>query len=99
MRAHPSHLAKRQHLAGRDTALTTHSLAQTYSVLTRLPRDARLAPRDAAGLLTANFPDVVAPEVKVTHQLAEVLAPMGIAGGAVYDALVGLPPRPPDSSW
>ena len=99
MRAHPSHLAKRQHLAGRDTALTTYSLAETYSVLTRLPGDARLAPRYAATLLTANFPDVVAPEVAVTHQLAEVLAPMGIAGGAVYDALVGLPPRPPDSSW
>jgi hypothetical protein len=32
----------------------------------------------------------VAPEVAVTHQLAEVLAPMGIAGGAVYDAVVGL---------
>ena len=90
MRAHPSHLAMRRHLAGRDTALTTHSLAETYSVLTRLPGDARLAPRDAARLLTANFPDVVAPDVAVTHQLAEVLAPMGIAGGAVYDALVGL---------
>ena len=92
MRAHPSHLAVRRRLASRDTALTTHSLAETYSVLTRLPGDARLAPRDgdAARLLTANFPDFVAPDVTVTYQLAEVLAPMGIAGGAVYDALVGL---------
>jgi len=90
MRAHPSHLDVRRHLAGRATTLTTHSLAETYSVLTRLPGDARLDPRDAATLLTINFADPVEPELAVSRQLPEILAPLGIAGGAVYDALVGL---------
>jgi CheY-like chemotaxis protein len=40
---------------GQDVALTGHALAETYSVLTRLPGDARLAPADAARLLTARF--------------------------------------------
>lgn len=70
--------------------LTTHSLAETYSVLTRLPGDARLKPTDAAVLLAANFAGSIAPHVEVSGNLPAVLAPLGIAGGAVYDALVGL---------
>jgi len=40
---------------GQDVALTGHSLAETYSVLTKLPGDARLASTDAARLLNARF--------------------------------------------
>ena len=90
MRSHPAHIATRQHVAGRMVALTTHSLAETYSVLTRLPGDARLTPLDAATLLSASFVDPIAPEPSVSGRLPEILAPLGIAGGAAYDALVGL---------
>ena len=90
MVSHPAHLVTRRHVAGRTVRLTTHSLAETYSVLTRLPGDARVKPTDAAALLAANFEDSIAPSVEVSGNLPAVLAPLGIAGGAVYDALVGL---------
>ena len=48
--------------------LTTHPLAGTYSVLTRLPGD-------AATLLAANFEDSIAPIVEVAGDLPAVLAP------------------------
>jgi predicted nucleic acid-binding protein len=75
---------------GREVALCGHALAETYSVLTRLPGDLRLAPVDAARLITERF---AAPYVlgRDTHErLPEVLSGFGIAGGAVYDALVAL---------
>ena len=89
MQSHPAHLATRRQLAGRQVVLTTHSLAESYSVLTRLPGDARSTPTDAAALLAANFPESIAPDAEVARRLPDVLAPIGLAGGAVYDALVG----------
>jgi predicted nucleic acid-binding protein len=74
---------------GREVALAGHALAETYSVLTRLPGDLRLAPVDAARLVTERF---AAPYVLGRdgyERLPEVLSRLGIAGGAVYDALVG----------
>lgn len=75
---------------GREVALCGHALAETYSVLTRLPGDLRLAPADAAHLITERF----APPYVLGHDtyecLPEVLSGFGIAGGAVYDALVAL---------
>ena len=63
---------------------------ETYSVLTRLPGDVRLTPLDAARLLRARFapPLVLGPDV--AGGVPDLLAAVGIAGGAVYDALVAL---------
>lgn len=71
-------------------ALSGHALAETYSVLTRLPGDLRVLPEDAARLLTTRFsrPLLLGPEV--TGRLPDVLSHLDIAGGAVYDALVAL---------
>ncbi|MDN5915306.1 MAG: hypothetical protein L0I76_09405 [Pseudonocardia sp.] len=55
MRSHQAHSTVVTALSGRDLVLTAHSLAETYSVLTRLPGDARVAPADAAQLIEANF--------------------------------------------
>lgn len=90
MSSHPAHLLTRRQVAGRTARLTTHSLAETYSVLTRLPGDARVTPASAVTLLAANFAEPVAPRKSVSSNLPGVLAPLGVAGGAVYDALVGL---------
>lgn len=90
MSSHPAHSVTRSQVAGRTARLTTQSLAETYSVLTRLPGDARVRPTDAAALLAANFVDSIAPTAEVAGGIPAVLAPLGIAGGAVYDALVGL---------
>jgi toxin FitB len=93
VRAHPSHDAVRRHARGRTPVLTTHSLAETYSVLTRLPGDSRLAAPDAVRLVEANFDTALAPAPDELARLPRILAPLGIAGGAVYDALVGLAAR------
>jgi len=75
---------------GRDIALAGHALAETYSVLTRLPGDLRLTPADAARLLSVRFSAPLLLAVAEAAKLPETLAAAGIAGGAVYDALVGL---------
>lgn len=74
----------------RQVALSGHALAETYSVLTRLPGDLRVAPADAARLLTERFdtPLLLGPEV--AERIPDVLSRLSIAGGAVYDALVAL---------
>lgn len=65
-------------------------MAETYSVLTRLPGDARVAATDAVRLIGSNFGSPLAPEPAVLARLPAVLASIGVVGGAVYDALVGL---------
>lgn len=87
---HRAHIAVSRWCDGRDVALSGHALAETYSVLTRLPGDVRLAPADAARLIGERFaaPLLLAPDAAA--RLPEVLGELGIAGGAVYDALVAL---------
>lgn len=88
---HRAHRLVRLRLAGLQPVLTTHSLAETYSVLTRLPGDARLLPSDAARLLDDAFPDEAASlEPARSSRIAAILAPLGIGGGAVYDAVIAL---------
>jgi predicted nucleic acid-binding protein len=67
-----------------------HALVETYSVLTRLPGDARLAPMDAARLLDARFTAPLTLPAAKARRVPAVFAGLGIAGGAVYDALIGL---------
>lgn len=74
----------------RSLVLTSHSLAETYSVLTRLPDGIRVSPEDAVLLLRRGFAAPLLIKPKTARDLAAVLAAHGIAGGAVYDALVGL---------
>jgi len=75
---------------GRNVALAGHALAETYSVLTRLPGDLRLSPADAAKLLAARFaPPLLLARARAAR-LPATLSRLGIAGGAVYDALVAL---------
>ena len=88
---HRAHAAVSRWWNGREVALSGHALAETYSVLTRLPGDLRLAPADAARLLGERFAEPLLLGPDVAGRLADVLGGLGIAGGAVYDAL-GLVP-------
>ena len=90
VRTHHAHTTVVRWWDGRPVALCGHALAETYSVLTRLPGDIRLNVLDAARLIEARFaaPLVLTPES--TRALPSTLSRLGIAGGAVYDALVGL---------
>jgi predicted nucleic acid-binding protein len=90
VRSHHDHAAVVRWWGGQDVALTGHALAETYSVLTRLPGDARLPAADAARLLTARFSAPLVLSSSRTRKLPDTLARLGIAGGAVYDALVAL---------
>lgn len=86
-RAHPSVV---RWWAGRDVALCGHAVAETYSVLTRLPGDLRLGPLDAARLIEERFAGLLPLSTDGAEGLPGKLARLGIAGGAVYDALVAL---------
>lgn len=90
MRAHVAHRRVDQALKGHSPVMTQHSLAETYSVLTRLPGDARVAPTDAARLLEETMGPAVGLKAATSRRLPRILADLGIAGGAVYDALVAI---------
>lgn len=87
---HPAHASCVSATAGRDVVLATHSALETYSVLTRLPGDARLVPGDAARLLGARFGSPIPLPLDRAIGLVDELARLGIAAGATYDALIGL---------
>jgi predicted nucleic acid-binding protein len=73
--------------------LAGHAWFETYSVLTRLPPGIRRSPADVRALLTHDFPGSWSLDATATESLMEELAMRGIAGGAVYDALVGAAAR------
>ena len=91
--SHSAHAAVNNAIADRDVALAAHSALETYSVLTRLPLDARLAPHDAALLISERFGAVIVPDPLLCESLLPELADLGIAGGAVYDALIAVTAR------
>jgi toxin FitB len=93
VRSHHDHAAVVRWWDGQEVALSGHALAETYSVLTRLPGDARLAPADAARLLEARFSPALVLSSPHAQKLPGTLSRLGLAGGAVYDALVALAAR------
>ena len=90
VQTHSQHAAIVDWWGGREAALCGHALAETYSVLTRLPGDLRLAPTDAARLLAERFAQPLILGPNAAKHLPDLLSRLGIAGGAVYDALVAL---------
>ena len=90
VRSHQHHAAVVRWWDGQELALSGRALAETYSVLTRLPGDARLAAEDAARLLDARFTTPLVLSGGHARKVHVALSRIGIAGGAVYDALVAL---------
>jgi len=93
MASHVAHAAVRKAVQSRTPVLTAHSLAETYSVLTRLPGDARLTPTDAATLIEQSFGRAVLLPAQLARSIHRELSNRGIGGGAVYDALVAMAAR------
>ena len=96
MSSHVAHRVVRRRLRGQDLVLTQHSLAETYSVLTRLPGDARVAPVDAVRLIDANFGAPALLPAAAAGAVPELLAELKIVGGAVYDRHLGQAARAHD---
>ena len=90
VRTHRAHRDVARWWGGREIALSGHALAETYSILTRLPGDLRLEPLDAARLLHERFAEPLVLGMTMSAQIPDALSRLGIAGGAVYDALVAL---------
>ncbi|HEY3629893.1 MAG TPA: type II toxin-antitoxin system VapC family toxin [Jatrophihabitantaceae bacterium] len=90
MQTHREHAAVRRWRGSRSLALSGHALAETYSVLTRLPDDSRLESDDAARLMAEGFAPPLLLGRRAAQRLPEVLSRLSISGGAVYDALVAL---------
>ena len=71
--------------------IATHSVAETYAVLTSLPLSPRIAPSAAWALLEHSVlpyvqtVDLAAADVR---QVVERLSRQGLAGGVVYDGLI-----------
>lgn len=85
---HESHQATRKAVGDRRCGLSGHAAFETFSVLTRMPPPNRRTPHAVARLLAHNFPGSRFLSAEGTEQLHARLAELGIAGGAVYDALV-----------
>jgi predicted nucleic acid-binding protein len=86
---HERHADVTRALRSRRIGLAGHAAFETFSVLTRLPAPARRAPEVVGRLLEASFPATRFLGARDTESLLGRLAGLGIAGGSVYDALVG----------
>jgi len=87
---HVAHESAR--LVAGKAAIPAHARIETYSVLTRMPPPHRFGSELAAALLERWFPAArtLVPAPALSHDLVARCADRGVAGGAVYDALVGL---------
>jgi len=101
VRSHPEHArclpwVRRVHQGEVDLVLAAHSLAEVHAVLTSLPVRPRISPRTARRLIEENrllpgpkgLATVVALDTGDYTAVLEAAAQNGIAGGAVYDALI-----------
>jgi toxin FitB len=93
VRSHQHHADVVRWWGGQELTLSGHALPETYSVLTRLPGDARLSAEDAARLLNMRFATPLTLSGPTAREVHVTLSRLGIAGGAVYDGLVALPAK------
>ncbi len=90
---HEGHGETMAAVEGLRLGLAGHAWFETYSVLTRLPPGSRRSPRDVHALLQHDFPATRHLGPDDLAALGTELARLGVAGGAVYDALVGAAAR------
>lgn len=90
---HEHHASVVDDLGALRLGLAGHAAFETFSVLTRLPSPARRPPAVVHRLLAQNFPASRYLPADVARRLLAELAMAGIAGGAVYDALIGATAR------
>jgi predicted nucleic acid-binding protein len=86
---HEHHAATSRAIGRRRVGLAGHAAFETFSVLTRLPPPSRRAPDVVARVIDASFPATRFLGARDAEALLGRLTSLGIAGGAVYDALVG----------
>jgi len=85
---HEQHAVVVAAVRGLGLGLCGHAAFEVFSVLTRLPAASRLGRADAARVI-ASFTHTRLLGTRAAARLLRDLPALGIAGGAVYDALVG----------
>jgi len=96
IRSHPHHAqafpALRRVASGRDRGfISTHSIAEVYAALTRVPVEPRIHPMEAARILTDNLLphfDAVPIHKKDYVEALSVMREGGWSGAKIYDALL-----------
>lgn len=91
--SHEAHEVVDKAVGRRRVRLPFHAAIESYSVLTRLPGDARLLPADAQMLLADRFGTPVGVPADEVDRLLPEFAAGGVAGGAAYDALIAFTAR------
>lgn len=86
---HEAHGPCRRALVDLRPALSGHAAFETYAILTRMPVPLRLTATQAGDVLARAFPSGCWLSVDDQDALVAHLAAAGLAGGSVYDALVG----------
>jgi hypothetical protein len=86
---HLSYRLARQAVLSRRPVLAGHAAFETLSVLTRLPGALRLSETEAIDATTAMFGSPCWLSVTQQQAFFVKLRDHGVAGGAIYDALVG----------
>jgi predicted nucleic acid-binding protein len=71
--------------------ISVHSLAEIYSVLTRLPKPHRLSPQTVERMLNENLVNFERIALSVTDYEAVLgdVVRLGIVSGGIFDALIG----------
>lgn len=92
---HPNHApcfaqlqaAKAAHIRG---CLSTHSLTELYSVLTRMPSQPRMQPQEAKQLLEGYLEYLEAVPLDKTDYQAAIaqMTALNLPGGGIFDALI-----------
>lgn len=85
---HEHHSATVNAIGNRPLGLSGHAAFETFSVLSRLPPPIRRTPATVLHLLSRNFPESRFLSAQAAGDLLDRSTQIGIAGGAVYDALV-----------
>lgn len=93
---HDAHAETLAAVQGAHIGLAGRAWFETYSVLTRLPPGSRRSPVAVRTILEHDFPGTRHLPPEAADSLQSELAELGIAGGAVYDALVGATARAHD---
>jgi predicted nucleic acid-binding protein len=86
---HAAHGPSRAAVQLHRPSLSGHAAFETYSVLTRMPGQLAVDAPTAAAIITRVFPDVCWLDGDAASALLVRIGPVGVTGGAVYDALVG----------
>lgn len=92
---HPSHIQCFAQLRAAELAqiqgyLSTHSLAEIYSVITRMPSQPRVSPHEAQMLIDGCLQYLEAVSLEIADYQAAIacMIRINLAGGGVFDALI-----------